>query len=224
MNRLSNRKVLRIAVAASLALHLVIASFVHAYPVAADQPETPPIITIIHVRAPKPTPPPVVHKIASVKARANVRSFRPRVHLVRTHANQHGIAVNIPPVGPDVVPTPFVERRGIPASPMPGATTPADTPTPKPACSAPDVPAKATSAITPEEPAIARDQGLTGTAKIEVDLDAAGTVVGTSVYLSTGSTQLDQAALDAARRSSYAPEQVDCKDVSGSYLFTVQFQ
>ena len=225
MNRLSNRKILRIGVGGSLALHLVIASFVHAYPVAADQPETPPVITIIHVRAPKPTPPPVFHKIVSVKPRANVASFRPHVHLVRTHADPHAVAVKLPPVGPDVVPTPFIKGSESAASPMPITTTPTmDTPTPKPACSAPDVPAKATAAITPQEPPIASDQGLTGTAKIKVDLDASGTVVGTSVYLSTGSTQLDQAALDAARQSRYAPEQIDCKDVSGSYLFTVEFQ
>jgi hypothetical protein len=34
---------------------------------------------------------------------------------------------------------------------------------------------------------------------------------------------LDDAALDAARRSTYAPEIVDCKTQSGSYLFRVEF-
>jgi hypothetical protein len=35
---------------------------------------------------------------------------------------------------------------------------------------------------------------------------------------------LDQAALRAARQSTYSPKLEDCKPVTGSYLFTADFQ
>ncbi|HLI94563.1 MAG TPA: energy transducer TonB [Candidatus Baltobacteraceae bacterium] len=70
-------------------------------------------------------------------------------------------------------------------------------PTPKPACSAPDVPAKT---LTIEPPAVSDEDrdGFTETAKVKVDVDAAGKVVGASIYESTGSVPLDQAAVAAA--------------------------
>jgi protein TonB len=146
------------------------------------------------------------------------------MHLIQQHApQQHDTsnAVNVAqtigePAPPEATPgAQDQSTQGPPSSPAP---------TPKPACSAPDVPAKAVDPVTPDEPEPARDQGFTGTAKIRVDLDQTGRVVGASVYSSTGSSQLDQAALQAARESRYSPEETDCKDVPGSYLFTVQFQ
>ena len=60
--------------------------------------------------------------------------------------------------------------------------------------------------------------------KVRVDLDAGGNVVAVTVYESSGSMELDRAALNAARASSYAPEERNCQDISGSYLFTVNFE
>jgi TonB family protein len=75
---------------------------------------------------------------------------------------------------------------------------------------------------SPTAPDTIPESGVT--AKIRVNLDAEGNVRGVSVYESTGSMELDQAALAAARQSRYAPEEVNCKNVPGSYLFTVDFQ
>jgi TonB family protein len=86
------------------------------------------------------------------------------------------------------------------------------------------VPAKTLVAQTPEVPSDVQAQGYMGTAKVKVDLDASGDVVGTSIYTSTGSMELDRAALAAARASRYAPEQRECKNVPGSYLFIIDFE
>jgi TonB family protein len=140
---------------------------------------------------------------------------------VHVAANPHTIT---PPVAPPVEPT------GVPypidnPSPDVGPTDApiVATPTPKPACSAPDIPAKT---LVAQSPTISDEDrsGFTGTAKVKVDLDATGKVVGASIYESTGSVPLDQAAIMAARESRYAPEEHDCKDVAGSYLFTIDFQ
>ena len=65
--------------------------------------------------------------------------------------------------------------------------------------------------------------GSSVTAMIKVDLDTDGHVTGVSVYASTGSLELDEAAMRAARESTYAPETRDCRPVAGSYLFKVEF-
>lgn len=76
-------------------------------------------------------------------------------------------------------------------------------------------------AIVPDD---SLSNGFTGAAEIKVDLDATGAVVHTGIYESTGSMELDRAALQAAAQSRYEPGQHDCKKVPGSYLFTVEFQ
>ncbi len=144
------------------------------------------------------------------------------MHHVHVASVRHsdGPPIAQPPVEPTGDPFP-IDSPGPDVAPT---TAPiVATPTPKPACSAPDIPAKT---ITVEQPSVSDEDrdGFTGMAKVKVDLDAAGKVVGASVYESTGSVPLDQAALAAARASRYAPEEVDCKDVGGSYLFTIDFQ
>lgn len=226
MKRSLNGKLIRTAFAASLAVHLAAASFVHAYRVEAQPPERPTPARIFHIELPKPTPTPRPTPPPKVQPRPRARvvsAVRPRVQLVHVHDNPNAVTVARQPAA---------RPTGIPNAPDAGGTpaqsavtnAPLPSPTPKPACSAPNVDAKAIDPVTPDEPDSARNQGLTGTAKIKVDLDPLGRVVGASVYSSTGSIPLDQAALQAARASRYSPEQLDCKDVAGSYLFTVQFQ
>lgn len=218
MSAVSNGRVLRIALAGSVAVHLIIAAIVYSRPVTAA-PEQPPQKTHIYkfqLPPPTPTPPP---KPAHPQRHAH--AVRPAIH------NPVHIAVTQPkgpPIGPPVEPTGNpgpVDTAGPDTVPTDAPIAP--TPTPKPACSAPDIAAKT---LVTQPPIVPEDQsdGFTGTAKVKVDLDAAGQVVGTSIYESTGNMQLDRAALDAARESRYAPEERDCKNVAGSYLFTIDFQ
>ncbi|HZT13135.1 MAG TPA: TonB family protein [Candidatus Baltobacteraceae bacterium] len=219
-------RTLRIGIALSLGLHLTFASFVHPLGVEADEPEPPTRAIIIHVAPPTPppptpTPPPPRTPPSVHRPRTAAQLLRPALKLVHLKT-ANGPAAQAP-IAPRTSQAPAPEQT----SGTSGIATqqpPQLAPTPKPACSAPDVPAKAIDPVTPEEPPFARDEGLTGMAKIRVDLDATGSVVGASVYASTGSAQLDQAALQAATQTRYAPEKTDCKDVPGSYLFTVQFE
>jgi len=115
-----------------------------------------------------------------------------------------------------------------PASTAPAATpapTPAPpTPTPKPQCANPNADAtiKGTAADL-DYPEIAKQQGLTGTTQVRVTLDANGTVVSATVYKSAGSAALDQAAITAAKATSYVPEIVNCVKTAGSYIFRADF-
>jgi TonB family protein len=67
---------------------------------------------------------------------------------------------------------------------------------------------------------------LSGTriAVVAVTLDAAGHVTGASIYTSSGDTVLDNAAVDAAKRSLYAPGQTNCKPSGGTFAVQVSFE
>lgn len=225
MNALKTGRVLRIALAASLAVHFIVAALIYARPVTAAPEQKAQRIQILRVQPPTPkptlppTPPP---KTPPAHTQRLLSVARPAIHVVKlTHsARRSGPPPAVLPIEPTGAPY-AVGPAGPPAV-APTSGPPAPTPTPKPACSAPDVPARTLvtqQAIAPEDAA-----GYTGTAKVRVDLDASGNVVGAGIYTSTGSMQLDRAAVQAARASRYAPEQRDCKNVPGSYLFVVDFE
>lgn len=224
MGAASNGRVLRIALAASVAVHVLIAANVSLRPVRAVPEVRAQRGEIIHLQSPKPTPtPPPKPALQRAQQRSvSVHAVIQRVHLASAnhHTGPHAIA---PPIEPTGEPFP-ADTSGPNVAPTSGPVVTVPTPTPKPACSAPDVPAKTIETQSPVVPDDARANGFTGTAKVRVDLDASGNVVGTSIYESAGSMELDRAALQAARESRYAPEERDCKNVPGSYLFNVDFQ
>lgn len=220
MSATSNGRVLRIALAASLAVHLVVAAIVYSHPVTAAPEQKPKDTYIIHLPPPTPTPPPP--KPALPHPQHKSAAFHPAIHVARLQPQPHHDGPPVaPPIQPTGDPNAFPTAGPPDAAPTAGPIAP-PTPTPKPACSAPDIPAKTLVTESAERPQDA--DGYSGRAKVQVDLDASGNVVGASIYESTGSMELDRAALAAARASRYAPEERDCKNVSGSYLFIVDFQ
>lgn len=104
------------------------------------------------------------------------------------------------------------------------APPPPPTPTPKPACAQPHVDATTTNPVVPDTPEMAKQQGATGTVQVRVSLSPTGSVVSASVYKSSGSSLLDQAAVQAAKASSYAPEIDNCEKVAGDYIFRAEFE
>jgi TonB family protein len=92
-----------------------------------------------------------------------------------------------------------------------------------PSCTAPHETARIVRAETADYPALARLEGLTGTATIRVDLSETGTVQGASVVKSAGSAILDRAAVQTAKSLAYAPETKSCEPISGSYAVQVEY-
>lgn len=74
-----------------------------------------------------------------------------------------------------------------------------------------------------EKPQIADQQGVAGTARIEIRLDRDGKLARESVASSSGNRWLDEAALMSARMTRFSPELVDCKPVAGAYMYDVEF-
>lgn len=77
--------------------------------------------------------------------------------------------------------------------------------------------------VAPDYPDLARQQGAAGATQVRVTLDARGTVAATAIYRSSGNAALDNAALVAARASSYAAAVENFVRVGGSYLFRAEF-
>lgn len=227
---ITRARTLVIAVIGSLTVHLVAAVLVRTERLKTPSTRVTPaqIIRVAALATPTPAPPtptpappkreprrPVsqpVHRSSAVASAQ--RSTRP----ARPHS---GPSIVVHPLPPGTLMPPGGGPPGT-ASPAVAVATPTAPPTP--ACSDPDAAARALSAVAPDTPQDAVAQGATGTAQIRVDLNSLGEVVGVSVYGSTGSMLLDDAALEAARESRYAPEQHNCKPIAGSYLYKVDFR
>ena len=79
--------------------------------------------------------------------------------------------------------------------------------------------------MQPDYPESAKDLGLGAvTVEVEVTVGASGNLVSASVYKSSNNSAIDQAALRAARQSTYSPRLVDCNPTTGDYLFRADFQ
>lgn len=190
-------------------------------PTPTPPPPTPP---------PKTTPPPVKQtnpppqvklKINPPKTTSKSNSAASeRKYVAPAVGSQNGVPQGTVASAPAAPPGPAA--TGAPAPPPTPAPTP--TPAPKPACAVPNADATTVQAVEPDYPDIARQQGAVGTAKVKVSLDAAGHVLEASIAKSAGNAALDQAAVKAARASTFAPEVVNCVKTAGSYYFSADFQ
>jgi periplasmic protein TonB len=108
------------------------------------------------------------------------------------------------------------------AAPGPVSTLPPGTP--KPACKTPYQDATVVQQAQPEYPDSAREQGLGEVqVAVKVTIGPSGSLENATISQSAGNMALDQAALAAARQSTYAPKIVNCEPVTGDYLFRVTF-
>jgi TonB family protein len=231
------------AIVLSVLLHLVAAPFVRfaqasPLPEATDQPLS---IDLTTPRPIPPTPPPptptprpvitppsalplphavpnVVHpRMADIPRRMRAPRLTPDASGARRASG------GTPSIGGDgTSPGSVPDAAAGPASPSPLEASQEPTATPKVTCDRPDVAARTVAVVDPDLPEIARERNVTGTVDVRVDLTETGEVRAVSIA-SSPDVSLDEAALDAARRSTYAPEIVDCKAQSGSYLFRVEF-
>ncbi len=90
-------------------------------------------------------------------------------------------------------------------------------------CTTPDHSARPTKAIVPDYPQIARMEGQAGKVKTIVELDGAGNIIDSDLYVSSGSAALDRAGHDAAVHSTYGPASVACNASGGFYIFEADF-
>jgi len=74
-------------------------------------------------------------------------------------------------------------------------------------------------------PQSARDLGLGAvTVIVGVTVGAQGNIINAAIDRSSNNMAIDQAALHAARRSTYSPKLENCQATTGDYTFVANFQ
>jgi outer membrane biosynthesis protein TonB len=228
------RRTLLAAFALSLLIHLLAGPFIRktdvpeptatSYPFAREtaRPKPPP-------PTPKPTPPPTRQKLRPPESRSN-----PIAPPRQSHHNPRAATAPAPRSRPGSGgPGPGTGGRG-PASdgiafpaPSPLATEapapgPTVAPTATPACAHPNVPASTVEAANVDTPSLAQQNGISGVVDVIVRLDEHSHVVAAQIAHSA-SPLLNDAALRAARASTFRTEVRDCLPVAAEYIFSVEF-
>jgi protein TonB len=211
--------------ALSLLVHLIVAPLartlqVHeqaqeiTYPLALST--RPPLRTIV------PTPPPATPTPKPLP-RAATTSAPPQFHrIVAVQTHTLGAGHSRPRFTPSAYTSPGVAVS--PEAVVSAAATASAQPEPtKASCSQPHLDPRTENAVQPDYPDLAREQGASGTAEVRVTLDARGDVLSAVIEQGTGSTLLDNAAVAAAKASTFSPEIEDCLPVGGTYLFRADF-
>ena len=221
--------------AISLAVHALALPFVHAESAQAHE-DGPDILNIDPMPTPPPTPLPTPTPAPTARP-TEPPSEKPRaaaspreIRIVTAHVSPHGGGprepANAHPAG---------DPNGVPDGPTaaPGgndgvakpAASPEPTPRPTPtalSCARPDIAATTVRAVEPETPALAQQQGISGTVAVIVSLDARSRVVATRIQNSP-SAVLNGAALAAARGSQFKTEVKNCEPIAADYIFSVDF-
>lgn len=94
--------------------------------------------------------------------------------------------------------------------------------TPNPYAAHPNQPARVLKAVEPDTPRVAYEQRIQGTVQVVVSLDEKGQVVDAVIQWSP-SPILNEAALAAARKSTFRPEIKNGKPIATKYIFSVDF-
>ena len=115
-----------------------------------------------------------------------------------------------PPVKPLVPPPPPIE---IPPTPAPSQ-----------ARIAVDKPPAPRRHIKPDYPKGARERGEEGDVKLELDISAAGTADDVRIVASCGFPELEQAAIQAAKRARFTPARRGSKNVPATASLTLTFR
>jgi TonB family protein len=90
-------------------------------------------------------------------------------------------------------------------------------------CDHPNNAANLVQRFDPMYPRLARQQGISGTTIVNVDIDENGNVTNAYVQTSSGDNSLDIASVDAARRSKYSPATFRCLPLPATFSFVETF-
>lgn len=179
---------------------------------------------------PKPTPPPTPPPKATPKPppkpapAQKLKVTPPKTHAQTVQGPTEQVA---PPAQGNANGAPGGTGNGTGAGGngnAPGfSTAPPPPPPTKPPCANPNVPPKTLSAYAPDTPDIARQQGITGTVEVKVDLSEKSQILNVSIYR-TANALLNKAAMDAAKQSKFQTEIQNCSPIASSYRYIVEFQ
>ncbi|MEO6913881.1 MAG: TonB family protein [Candidatus Baltobacteraceae bacterium] len=173
---------------------------------------------------PTPTPNPTQPPKSTPPPKQQQPQPRPlKVNLIRTHNSSNTGPAVVAPAQPKNGSDIGVPQGQGTAAPAPVRSAP-PAPTPAARCAVPYRDAVATNKVPPDYPEMAREQNLgVVTVLVKVTVGASGSLTNATVQQSSGNSSIDNAAVAAARASSYSPKIVNCLPVAGDYGFTAEF-
>lgn len=178
------------------------------------KPPTPP--------PPTPTPPPPKTTPPPKPQPERQQQTRLKLNVPKTTSHSSSSESTTRYVPPQTGSEQGVPQGTVASAPPVVSTAPPGTP--KPACKTPYQDATVVEQAQPEYPDSARDLGLGEVqVAVTVTIGPSGNLIDAKISQSANNMALDQAALAAARQSTYAPKIVDCQPTTGSYYFKVQF-
>lgn len=190
------------------------------------QEATPPpqkvtVQTLIHP-PPKPTPTP--HPTPTPTPPPPPKNTPPpvnlKLHVVQSHSSSNSggpaeQAYTPPPVGnPNGVPT---------AEPTVAATAPPATAPPTPSGPVQATDADFINKVEPEYPDMAKEENIQGDVTVRITVGPSGAVLAESIQESSGNPLLDQAALKAAKESTFKPPTSNGVPTQRDYLIIYTF-
>jgi protein TonB len=236
-------RALSLFVAGSVILHVVLGAALpglRASPTAA-----PPLQVTIEERKPSPVTPPVPLPLASAPPRAT-EAPKPKPVPKRiaqpppdkpAPAPPRVLALPQPTTAPEVavpLPAPQEEKPAVaardekPAQAAPGPSAPRAAPSSEGPVSAKTTPPVSDAAYLknpqPRYPMSARRRGEQGTVLLKVLVTREGSAGSVSVDTSSGSTALDEAALDAVRKWRFVPAKHGAQPVEAWHLVPIVFR
>ncbi len=214
----------------SIAIHFVFAPFLKNMTQRSEQQEVEKVSVTKKIIVKPPTPPPPTPTPPPPKSTPQPQQ-KPQSHpqpklklnVPKTTSNKSSTSSETKYVAPKAGSEAGNPQGVGTAAPAPPAPT-APPGTPKPACKTPYQDATAVQAVTPDYPDQAREEGL-GEVQVTVIVTIApsGSLENAAIGQGSGNMSIDQAALSAARQSTYAPKIVNCQPVEGTYNFKVTF-
>jgi protein TonB len=184
---------------------------------------TPHTITITHlIMHPRPTPRPTPKPLQQPHPRPIARLVRPAVRTPRLPVHHDAPPAPVAPIAPPAAPISAGDGDSLVSAPIAGPTAVATATAP--ACAVPNAEARVRDAVSPDYPDSARELGLGEVSVlVRVTIGTNGGLIDAAIAQSSGNAAIDDAALRAARASTYAAKIVDCAPVQGAYIFDATF-
>jgi protein TonB len=210
----------------STVIHFLIGSYAESVIPHFKQEATPPpqkvtVQTLIKPPPkPTPTPPPTPTPTPPPPLKNTPPPVNLKLHVVQSHSNDTG---GNGPVEQAYTPPPVGNENGVPTA-VPTAT-PTEAPTAPPT---PSGPISITDSafidrVQPDYPEMAKEEGAQGDVTIRVTIGPQGQVESAVISTSSGNPQLDQAALKAAKDSTYKPPLANGVATTQDYLIIYTF-
>jgi periplasmic protein TonB len=215
----------------SIAIHFVLAPFLKNMTQASEEQQVEKVSVTKRIIVKPPTPPPTPKPTPTPPPKSTpqpqkVQAPQPKlkVNLIHTHSNANTSTTENAPTQPKTG-----TENGVPAGTAPSGppvvASQGPPETPHPACKTPFQDATVVQQAQPDYPDSARELGLgTVTVTVTVTLSGTGALENAVVSQGSGNGAIDNAALAAAKQSTYAPKIVNCQPQDAAqYYFKVTF-